>query len=194
MIKAVIFDCFGVVLADTLRAKIASIQQVDPQKGIQITDVLKAADRGLISRQETTEQLAGFFGITTEEVMRQSDEGEVRNEELIDFIKSLKGHYKLAMLSNIRSRERLDVRFKRGQLDDLFEVIVASGDVGLIKPERQIYELVAEKLGVDPSECIMIDDNPTYCEGAEAAGMTAIQFISNEQCRHDLAALIDIPT
>lgn len=193
MIKAVMFDCFGVVLADVLRAKIASIEQVDPEAGRRVTDILKAADRALLTREETAEQLGDVFGVTAEEIMRQSDEGEVQNEELITLIKSLKGRYKLAMLSNIRSRERLEERFEPGELDELFEVVVASGDTGFIKPERQIYELVLERLGVTADEAVMIDDNQTYCQGAEAVGITAIQFKSNEQCRRDLATLIDIP-
>jgi HAD superfamily hydrolase (TIGR01509 family) len=52
---------------------------------------------------------------------------------------------------------------------------VISGEVGMHKPERQIYELTVEKLGVEPSECVFIDDLRENCEGAEAIGMTAIR-------------------
>lgn len=121
MIKAVIFDCFGVVL----------------------------------------------------DVMRN-----FKNTEVIDAIIALKGEYKTAMLSNVSGRRSLDERFNPGELDQLFDVVVASGDVGFEKPSPHIYTMTAEKLQLDPSECLFVDDIPAFCAAAEAVGMQSLHFIN----------------
>lgn len=57
---------------------------------------------------------------------------------------------------------------------DLFDAAVISGEVGLHKPERQIYLLACERLAVDPAEAVFVDDLRENCAGAEAVGMTAL--------------------
>ena len=59
-------------------------------------------------------------------------------------------------------------------LDELFEAIVISGDVGMHKPEPAIYMLGAERLGLRPEECVFVDDLRENCQGAEEVGMTAV--------------------
>ena len=77
---------------------------------------------------------------------------------------------KLGMLSNAdRGRtERLRARAGR-----LFDDVVASGDVGVAKPDPAIFRLAAKRLGVDPDACLMIDDQAQHVEGARAAGLRA---------------------
>lgn len=191
MIKAVVFDCFGVVIADVLRARRESVSKVDPAAGQAMSDIVKASNRGMTTREEAAKQMAEILGVDYKQILTDVDNGEVKNDELITFIKTLRPTYKLAMLSNVRSRERLDQLFDPGELDQLFDTVVASGDVGFIKPEREIYEMAAEQLGVLPQECVMIDDIREYCDGAEDAGMRSIQFTSTEQAIADFTALID---
>jgi putative hydrolase of the HAD superfamily len=78
---------------------------------------------------------------------------------------------KTALLSNSWSVDHYD----RDMLDELFDVAVISGEVGMHKPEEPIYRLTVERLGVEPSECVFIDDLRENCEGAESIGMTAIR-------------------
>ena len=56
----------------------------------------------------------------------------------------------------------------------IFDATVISGDVGLHKPEPEIYELGAERIGVPPAACIFVDDLRENVAGAEAVGMTAV--------------------
>lgn len=117
--------------------------------------------------------------------------GESRNDQLIDYIKTLGPKYKLGLLSNVSGREGLDRRFNSEELDKLFDTVVASGDVGMVKPDQRIYEMTAEQLGVPPEACVMIDDIQDFCDAAEAIGMRSIRFIDTQQCIADLEALID---
>ena len=59
-------------------------------------------------------------------------------------------------------------------LDELFEAIVISGDVGMHKPEPAIYMLGAERLGLETGDCVFVDDLRENCQGAEEVGMTAV--------------------
>jgi epoxide hydrolase-like predicted phosphatase len=57
---------------------------------------------------------------------------------------------------------------------DLFDVRVLSGEEGVRKPDPEIYRRAARKLGVDPAECVFVDDLPSNVEGARAVGMAGV--------------------
>lgn len=113
----------------------------------------------------------------------------ITNEQqpaLIEYIASLKGRYKLGLVSNVPHRSHIDRHFRRGELDQLFDVVVASGDVGYDKPQPQIYQFAADQLGVQPEECLFIDDIPRFCEGAAATGMQTLVFFHPQYALNDL--------
>jgi putative hydrolase of the HAD superfamily len=64
--------------------------------------------------------------------------------------------------------------YDRALFPELFDGVVISGDVGLHKPQPEIFLLGAERTGVAPEECVFVDDLRENCEGAEAVGMTAV--------------------
>lgn len=191
MIKAIIFDCFNVLIRDATKHLVEQMGEIDQSKRLEFSAVTHAVDKGIISDEEAAIAQSDLLGLSVEEFVDIRNKGEIRNEPLIEFIRSLKGKYKLMMVSNIVSRQRLDSRFLPGQLDELFEDVIASGEVGFIKPQPEIYLAAAECLGLRPEECVMIDDIAEFCEGARGVGMQAIHFLNNEQCITDLNALID---
>jgi epoxide hydrolase-like predicted phosphatase len=73
--------------------------------------------------------------------------------------------------------------YKRAPVD-LFDATVISGDVGLHKPQPEIYLLACERLRVAPDAAVFVDDLRENCAGAEAVGMTAV-------LHRDTAATID---
>ena len=192
MIKAIIFDSFSVLIGDATKLASGELWHADPERAKQYQAVAHTLDKGVITEEEAGPILAGLLGMTAEALQELRNKGEVRNVELLGYIEnSLRGKYKLAVVSNISSRARLDQRFLPGELDRLFDVVVASGDVGYIKPQPEIYHIVAERLGVAPEECVMIDDIVDFCDGARAAGVQAIRYLTNRQAITDLNALID---
>ena len=58
-----------------------------------------------------------------------------------------------------------------------FDACVISGDVGVVKPDRRIYEILFERAGRSPGELLFIDDSLVNCRASEAAGMAAIHFL-----------------
>jgi len=65
-------------------------------------------------------------------------------------------------------------RYDRATFPELFDGVVISGDVGMHKPQPEIFLLGAERAGVAPEECVFVDDLRENCDGAEAVGMTAV--------------------
>jgi len=191
MIKAIIFDCFGVLLGNAYKMHLMDVEREDPERAKEIRAINHASDMGILSREESADAISSLFGMDAEEFLEEQNQVEVPNAQLLEYIASLKPHFKIGLLSNINSRERLSIRFEPGQLDAHFDTIVASGDEGYVKPQPEIYEIVATRLGVLPSECVMIDDIAEFCEGARQVGMQAIQFQTTQQCVTDLNALID---
>ena len=78
----------------------------------------------------------------------------------------------------------------RPEWPDLFDVVVLSGLVGVRKPDREAYELVAQRLGVPPARCVFVDDVRSNVLGAVAAGMTGVHHSSAATTADELAVLL----
>lgn len=191
MIKAIVFDCFGVFVSDTYNERFAYIWDKSPEEVQQIQDIRRAADRGFLTQSEAFSHLAPLFGMSEQQLAEEQRLGEVLNERLVKFLKELKPHYKIALLSNVSGSSHLRQVFAPYDLNELFDVVVASGDIGIAKPDIEIYQKTANLLGVDPEECVMLDDNELFCRGAEDSGMRAVQYLSYEQAVSDIKLLFD---
>jgi putative hydrolase of the HAD superfamily len=67
-------------------------------------------------------------------------------------------------------------------VDEIFEVVVDSGFVGMRKPDHEIYDLTLERMGgPDPRECLFIDDTDVNCDAARELGMSAVHYQHNDQ-------------
>jgi putative hydrolase of the HAD superfamily len=103
--------------------------------------------------------------------------GFVACTAMIDAVRQVKGAgYRTALLTNVsRNGESL----WRGMIpvDDLFDVIIDSSRVGLRKPDPAIYQLTCERLGVQPRDCLFIDDLECNVDAARDLGMEAIQCL-----------------
>jgi putative hydrolase of the HAD superfamily len=83
-------------------------------------------------------------------------------------------------------------RYDRDAFPELFDGVVISGEVGMHKPEAEIYLLGAERAGVPPEDCVFVDDLRENCEGAEAVGMTAVLHRGAEGTVPELERLFDV--
>ena len=108
-------------------------------------------------------------------------EGLEPNPPMIELMRELRGRgLRMAMLTNnVREWEPL----WRAMLpvDEIFEAVVDSGFVGHRKPERRIYEITIERLGVPFERCLFVDDLEPNILAAEDLGMRAVRFEDNEQ-------------
>ena len=186
MIKAIIFDCFGVMYGGSL----ATLADMAPPEHRQaIYDCNQAKDYGYINYPEYLQQIGELIGIAPEAVDTIMRQHHIANTWLIDYAQELRKQYKVALLSNIgdQTMERLF----DGKVGELFDEVVLSYQEGIAKPHPEIFTLTAERLGVTPGECVMIDDLMANCEGAEVAGMHSILHTDNVLTKTKLATLLE---
>ena len=74
------------------------------------------------------------------------------------------------------------------RLGQVFETLVVSGQEGIMKPDRRIFDLFCKRTGVAHADCLFTDDGQHNVDGARAAGMDAVQFTSPAQLERDLTA------
>jgi putative hydrolase of the HAD superfamily len=82
---------------------------------------------------------------------------------------------KVALLTN-NVKEFGDAWRSTFPVDELFEVVVDSSEVGVRKPDERIYRLTCERIGVDPTAAVFVDDNHDNVVAARAVGMDAVRF------------------
>jgi len=105
--------------------------------------------------------------------------GEI--SETVKILKKLKNqNYRLIALTNWGS-ETFPIALERFEFLKLFEGIVVSGQIKMLKPFKEIYEYTLSKYNLNPANCIFIDDRLSNVEGAIKCGINGIQFISPEK-------------
>ncbi len=77
--------------------------------------------------------------------------------------------------------------------DGLFDAVVISGRVGMRKPDPEIFEHTVQLLGLEPGECVMVDDLPHNIRAAVAAGMVGVLHTDVDSTRAELEVLLDLP-
>jgi HAD superfamily hydrolase (TIGR01509 family) len=175
MIKAVIFDCFGVLAHDGWLPFRDKFFSNDREKFNEATDLNKRSNAGFIDYDDFLYQVGDLIGMTSQQV-RSEIEDNPTDASLISYIREkLKSNYKIGLLSNA-SDYHLDDIFTSEQIA-LFDEIVLSYQVGAVKPDPIMYQTIANRLGVLVEECIFIDDQQRHVEGANTVGMKGVHFV-----------------
>lgn len=189
MIKAVIFDCFGVLINGTFD-EVYRRAGGDPNKDEAFIDeLLGYANLGIITSSEMRDKAVKQIGTTAKKWQDAINTAQLPSGAMLEFVAELKKSYKVAVLSNANIGT-LDRKFSKEQLA-LFDAVVVSAEVHVMKPDKEIYLLAAEKLGVQPDECVFTDDISGYCEAARRAGMQAIHFQNLKHFKNELRQVLD---
>lgn len=116
--------------------------------------------------------------------------GGVRLEDaMLDAVLTARGAgYKTALLSNSWGLSG----YPRERFKELFDVVVISAEVGMRKPQPEIFRFTTEKLGVEPDRCIFVDDHPGHLKAAVAEGMTTVLHRSPAETISELEALLEL--
>ena len=133
---------------------------------------LRGLETGAIEEPEFERRFADRLGLDdATDLIDSMFRGMLPEESMVAAVRAVRGAgFKTGLISNSWSTSHYD----RELLADLFDDVVISAEVGLHKPQPEIYRLATERLGVPPSSCVFVDDLRENCEGAEAVGMTAI--------------------
>jgi epoxide hydrolase-like predicted phosphatase len=112
------------------------------------------------------------------------------NEPMIELMRDCKrGGHRMAMLTN-NVQEWEPLWRTMLPVDEIFELVIDSGYVGYRKPERQIYEITLERLGLPASACLFVDDMELNCEAARELGFTAVHYREPDQAIAEVRAAL----
>jgi glucose-1-phosphatase len=108
-----------------------------------------------------------------------------KNRAVFGLVNTLRQRYQTAMLSNINLLHYEYLK-KNFPVFEAFDRVFLSFQLGLIKPDKQIYALVAQKLGIEPHEIFYTDDRPELVESAKSLGFAGSVFTDFNQLIRDL--------
>ena len=182
MITTIIFDFFDVLCPDDYKAWLARNGYKKEGKFLTVSEQL---DHGEISTDEFFDRLGELSGQAVADLRASFIADPLIDREVLRTVKDLRKHHKVALLSNAPSQFLRDILAKL-ELEQHFDAIFISSEVGHIKPSKEIFEHALEKLQSSPSETIFVDDNPHYVAGARRVGLHGIIFADATQLRSDL--------
>lgn len=189
VIKAVIFDMFGVLVSAGFESFLDDNFGNDKIKREAAMDLVRQFDRALLTKEEYLSSLSELSGLSKEKILDGIGQNR-SNKTLLEYIKTnLEGNYKLGVLSN--AGDDYFSQFIEDEYRSLFDDVVLSYLFGMSKPDQSIYLLSAERLDVLPEECIFIDDSPGHCIGATAVGMQSLCYQNFTQTKGELEAILN---
>jgi epoxide hydrolase-like predicted phosphatase len=133
---------------------------------------LRGLETGAIEEDEFEQRFAELLGLDdATDLIESMFRGMLPCEPMVNAVRAAGDRgVKTGLISNSWSTSHYD----QDMLEELFDTAVISAEVGLHKPQPEIYRLAAERIVEPPEKCVFVDDLRENCEGAEAVGMTAI--------------------
>jgi len=181
MIKGLIFDFGGVLTEPTSQLKIfcedfAKKQGIDPIRfKITFLETWGDARIGNLSPDAFWHNIAAEYNLSPSKLRSEFLSFFKIDERALDFVKSLRKKYKIAIITNIVQDlfEYLDNKY---YLSKYFSAIVTSYKMRTTKPDIAIYREVVKELGLLADECLYIDDMKDNLMSAQKTGMNTIHF------------------
>jgi beta-phosphoglucomutase len=191
MLKAIIFDCDGVI-ADTEPLHLATAKAVLKEEGIIISDeqyfneYLALDDRGCFTRAFANHGRTLAREQLAELILRKASYVEPLMEARLqifpgvaDFIERVAARFPIAIASGAR-RDEIDLILRHGNIADYFPIIISTEDVANSKPDPEAFlsawKLIAEASDqeIEPKNCLVIEDSVHGVHAAHAAGMKCL--------------------
>jgi epoxide hydrolase-like predicted phosphatase len=202
MIKALIFDFGGVIMRtedhrprhawdERLGLPIGSVE-----RAVHHSDLWIRAQLGRVTEQAYWNGVAEMLYMSRDlipELRRDYFSGDRLNYRLLDLIQDLRedGH-QIALLSN----ESLQLTAKLRELDihSLFDHILISAEIGVMKPDPTAYRVALQALRVSPLEAVFIDDSLVNIRAAQPLGIQTILYRPETDVREELRQYLENST
>lgn len=182
-IQTVFFDFGGVIQRTEFQAPRQKLAQ---RFGMEYEDIdnivfnsptAKQATLGEMSVEEHWQAVAKRLKVGKKEIADLENEffaGDVIDRSIVEYVRSLRPRFKTGLISNAWS----DMRgyLLRQKIDDAFDTLTISAEVGAAKPAAKIYLLALEQAQVKAQAAVFVDDVPANIEACEAVGMKGILF------------------
>lgn len=182
-IRAVFFDFGGVIMRTEFQAprqhlaERFHLEYDDIDKAVFGSESARRASLGQITEDVHWAEVLKRFKLSPSDRKTFTDEffgGDVIDRRLVEYIRSLRGKVHTGLISNAWSGLREFI--SKEKIIDIFDTIVISAEVGVIKPEAKIYKMALEQSGVRAEEAVFVDDMAANIEACERAGMKGLLF------------------
>jgi epoxide hydrolase-like predicted phosphatase len=152
-------------------------------------ELLIGLETGKIEEAEFEPQLAARLGVSAPSLIYRMFAGSRPDQPMVDGVRAARqAGIRTGLISNSWGTRRYDF----SQLYELFDGVVISGEVGIRKPAPEMYELGADRIGVEPDACVFVDDLPFNLEPAARLGMATVHHVSAERTIPELERLFGV--
>jgi putative hydrolase of the HAD superfamily len=187
------FACESGISLEELGVAMASLTE---DRGV---NPLYELETGQLAERDFLDALARRIGQARGRAVSLDDFGEryfaglSRNEPMIAFMRRLRERgYRMALCTN-NVREWEPLWRAMLEVDEIFDVVVDSGFVGVRKPDPRIYEMTLQRLGVAAEQALLIDDVEVNCTAARELGLAAVWFHDAEQAIAETESVLTAP-
>ncbi len=175
-----IFDCFGVVCSPVLNGWYQTHSQKHGFVDENLQEVFRQFDLGQVSEDDILDYFSQYPGVTKDRTLlrQEIDSYLTIDEDLVVIMKKLKQKgYKIVLLSNANNAffER-KIYTQYPEFKDLFNEIVISSVVGMVKPGSEIYLHALDLVQSKPGESLFIDDSKSNVDAAMILGIGGYVF------------------
>jgi glucose-1-phosphatase len=189
--EAIIFDLGGVILnldyqlTEDAFVRLGLTDFKETYSQLQQTDLFDRFEKGEISSFHFINCLLDQlpFGRNANEVVHAWNAMILDfPADRLDWLMELRSNYRIFLLSNTNDlhidavRRALSKTVGHSRLEDYFDAVYFSCEMGLRKPDAEIFQEVCKMEGLDPVKTLFIDDSPQHIEGAIQAGLNAVHL------------------
>jgi putative hydrolase of the HAD superfamily len=151
---------------------------------------LRRLEVGELGEEEFAERFGSMLGVRKSEGLVDRLFAGIRPDEAM--LEAVKAARRAGLRTGLVSNSWGHGRYDRDAFPELFDAVVISGEVGLHKPQPEIFRLAAERVALPPARCVLVDDLEENCAGAEAVGMTAVLHRGAERTLPELERLLRV--
>ena len=152
-------------------------------------ELLIALETGAIDEDHFEPKFATILGVEPRGLIDRLFAGSAPDAEMLAAVRQARqAGVRTGLISNSWGTRRYD----RELLAELFDGVVISGDVGIRKPAPQIYEMGAERIGVEADACVYVDDLPFNLEPAAKLGMATVHHTDSDGTIPELEQLLEV--
>ena len=190
MYKAVIFDFFGVFCPDITMNWFKKTLPDYEARLSEFQAICTRSDYGTLSKANFYKEVSTLVGVSVDEMEEGVEAETIINTSLVSYVKELRQKgYRTACLSNGTHEWTLAVINNHG-LAHLFDEVILSGDLGVVKPSPEIYNHMLETLDISAAEAIFVDDRKVNVDAAETCGIRSLVFIDTETFTSEFEQLV----
>jgi epoxide hydrolase-like predicted phosphatase len=152
-------------------------------------ELLIGLETGKMPEEEFEPKFAQVLGVEAPRLIDRLFAGSRPDDSMLEAVlRARQAGVRTGLISNSWGTRRYD----RARLEELFDGVVISGDVGIRKPAPEIYLMGAEQVGLPADACVFVDDLPFNLEPAADLGMATVHHVQTDQTIEQLEALLGV--